>query len=93
MKDSGVPWLGKVAIERPLRLKGIDTGRTYSAKEIMVFVGAGFKPALDAPPVIRAIHRKGAHRRTLEEIRANILALEKETEGMLDEIIGRCSKP
>ena len=27
--------------------------------------------------------------RTLEEIRADILALEKETEGLLDEIIGR----
>jgi type I restriction enzyme M protein len=26
--------------------------------------------------------------RTLEEIRADILALEKETEGLLDEIIG-----
>jgi hypothetical protein len=30
-------------------------------------------------------------RRTLEEIRADILALEKETEGLLSEIIGSCA--
>ncbi len=30
--------------------------------------------------------------RTLEETRADILALEKETEGLLDEIIGRVEK-
>ena len=89
MKPSGVPWLGKVAVERPLRLKGIDTGRTYSPKKIEALVGAGFKPALDAPPVIRTIHKKGTRLRTLEEIRADILELEKETEGLLDEMIGR----
>ena len=88
-----MPWLGEVAVERLSRLKEIDTSRTYSAKEIMAFVGAVFKPALDAPPVIRTIHKKGTNLRTLEEIRADILALEKETEGLLDEIIGRCSKP
>jgi type I restriction enzyme M protein len=31
--------------------------------------------------------------RTLEEIRADILALEKETEGLLDEILGGDEKP
>ena len=56
---------------------------------IVFFVGAGFKPALDAPPVIRTIHKKGTRLRTLEEIRADILELEKETEGLLDEMIGR----
>ena len=93
MKDSGVPWLGKVAVERLCRLKSIAPNYTNTPKESMAFVGAGFKPALDAPPVIRTIHKKGAHLRTLEEIRTDILALEKETEGLLDQIIGRCSKP
>ncbi|MEI6309253.1 MAG: hypothetical protein WCP58_06405 [bacterium] len=37
--------------------------------------------------------KKGTHLRALEEIRAEILALKQETEGLLDEIIGRCSKP
>jgi len=83
----------KVTVERPLRLTGIDSGRAYSSKEIKALVGAGFKPALDAPPVIRTIHKKGTRLHTLEAIRAGILALEKETEGLLDEIIGRCSKP
>ncbi|MEI6309683.1 MAG: hypothetical protein WCP58_08595 [bacterium] len=93
MKDSDVRWLGKVAVERLLRLKGIDTGHAYTPKESMAFVGAGFKPALDAPPVIMTIHKKGTHLRALEETSADILAPEKETEGLLDEIIGRCSKP
>ncbi|MEI6309685.1 MAG: class I SAM-dependent DNA methyltransferase [bacterium] len=158
----------KVTVERPLRLTGIDPGRAYSPKEIKALVGAGLKPALDAPPVIRTIHKKGTATdplhglfeatiagkfavveyepdpdlrdteqvplleeggieaflrrevlphapdawynpdsvkigyeisftryfykpqplRTLEEIRADILALQKETEGLLDEIIG-----
>jgi hypothetical protein len=97
MKNYGVPWLGEApehwGIERLWRLKGIDTGRAYAPKEIKILVGAGFKPALDAPPVIRTIHKKGTHLRALEEIRAEILALKQETEGLLDEIIGRCSKP
>ena len=37
--------------------------------------------------------KKGTHLRALEETSADILAPEKETEGLLDEIIGRCSKP
>jgi type I restriction enzyme M protein len=163
----------KVTVERPLRVKGIDPDRAYSAKEIKALVGTRRDaPAAertdDAPPVIRTIHKKGTASvplrglfeatingkrsvveyepdtdlrdteqvplmeeggieeflrrevlpyapdawydpesvktgyeisftryfykpqplRTLEEIRADIFALEKETEGLLGEILG-----
>nr|PZN75889.1 MAG: restriction endonuclease subunit S [Pseudomonadota bacterium] len=158
----------KVTVERPLRLKGIDPERAYSAKEIKALKESAER-ADDAPPVIRKIHKKGTAAdplrglfetriggkpavveyepdpdlrdteqvplleeggidaflrrevlpyapdawyvpdrvkvgyeisftryfykpqplRTLEEIRADILALEKETEGLLSEIVGR----
>ncbi|MCX5971268.1 MAG: class I SAM-dependent DNA methyltransferase, partial [Coprothermobacterota bacterium] len=48
----------KVTVERPLRLKGINSGHAYTPKEIKALVGAGFKPTLDSPPVIRTIHKK-----------------------------------
>jgi type I restriction enzyme M protein len=170
----------KVTVERPLRLKGIDPNRAYTAKEIRALAGARHAApttlrADDAPPVIKKIHKRGTAAdplrglfaatvagkpavveyepdpdlrdteqiplleeggieaflrrevlphapdlptgqagawylpdsvktgyeisftryfyqpqplRTLEEIRADILALEKETEGLLGEIIG-----
>lgn len=161
----------KLTVERPLRLKGIDANRVYSAKEIKALVGAKHASpprSNDAPPVIKKIHKKGTPAdplrglfevtiggkpavveyepdpdlrdseqvplleeggieaflkrevlphapdawyvpdsvktgyeisftryfykpqplRTLEEIRADILALEKETEGLLSEIVG-----
>ena len=157
----------KVTVERPLRLKGIDSIRAYNPKEIKA-LKADQQPDESAPPVIRKIHKKGTApdpvhglfettingkpavveyepdtdlrdteqiplleeggieafirrevlpyapdawfvedsvksgyeisftryfykpkpMRSLEEIRADILALEKETEGLLDEIIG-----
>jgi type I restriction enzyme M protein len=164
----------KVTVERPLRLKGIDPDRAYSAKEIKALAGTrrdapAAEPTDNAPPVIRTIHKRGTAPaplrglfevtmdgkrsvveyepdpdlrdteqiplleeggieaflrrevlpyapdawydsesvktgyeisftryfykpqplRTLEDIRADILALEKETEGLLDEIIGK----
>jgi type I restriction enzyme M protein len=160
----------KVTVERPLRLKGVDPGRAYDAKEIKA-LKENAERAEDAQPVIRKIHKKGTAAeprrglfemriggrtavveyepdsdlrdteqvplleeggieaflrrevlphaadawyvpdsvktgyeisftryfykprplRTLEEIRADILALEKETEGLLSEIIGEGS--
>jgi type I restriction enzyme M protein len=157
----------KVIVERPLRVKGIEPDRSYTAKEIKALKDTAERAA-DAVPVITKIHRKGtapdplrglfpvtiggkaavveyepdpdlrdteqvplledggieaflsrevlphaadawyvAHSaktgyeisftryfykpqplRTLDEIRADILALEKETEGLLSEIIG-----
>jgi type I restriction enzyme M protein len=158
----------KVTVERPLRLKGIDPYRAYKAKEIKELRETAQR-AEDAPPLIKAIHKKGTaldplrglfaatidgkpavveyepdadlrdteqvpltepggieefirrevlpHApdawcaadsvktgyevsftryfykppplRTLNEIRADILALERETEGLLGEIIGK----
>ena len=158
----------KVAVERPLRLKGIDPDRAYIPKEIKALKDIKERDET-ASPVIRKIHKKGVEPvplrgrfeatiggrqaiveyepdsdlrdteqiplleaggieafirrevlpyapdawyepesvktgyeisftrhfykpqplRTLEEIRADILALEKETEGLLGEIIER----
>ncbi|MGI6631427.1 MAG: type I restriction-modification system subunit M [Bacillota bacterium] len=157
----------KVTVERPLRLKGIDPERAYSAKEIRELRETVERDE-NAPPVIRKIHKPGTEphslhglfeatiagerrvveyepdselrdteqipvldtggidgfierevlpyapdawydpasvkigyeisftryfykpkpMRTLEEIRADILTLRKETEGLLDEILG-----
>ena len=157
----------KVTVERPLRLKGIDAERAYSAAEVKK-LKEDCERADEAPAVIRKIHRRGTTPnplrglfaatisgkpavveyepdpdlrdteqvplleeggieaflkrevlpfasdawympdtvktgyeisftryfykpqplRTLEEIRADIVALEKETEGLLSEIIG-----
>ncbi|MBS1911699.1 MAG: SAM-dependent DNA methyltransferase [Bacteroidetes bacterium] len=49
----------KVTVERPLRLKGIDTERAYSPKEIKT-LKATHERDENAPPVIRKIHKKGA---------------------------------
>jgi len=48
----------KVTVERPLRLKGIDPGRVYSAKEIKALKETAERSD-DAPPIIRTIHKKG----------------------------------
>ena len=48
----------KVTVERPLRLKGIDPEREYSAKEIKTLRETGER-AEDAPPVIKRIHKHG----------------------------------
>ncbi|MPZ20582.1 MAG: N-6 DNA methylase [Luteitalea sp.] len=48
----------KVAVDRALRLKGIESDRVYSAKEIKALKEAADRAA-DAPPVIKKIHRKG----------------------------------
>jgi type I restriction enzyme M protein len=158
----------KVTVERPLRVRGIDPERAYSAAEARAMKAEG-RVDPDAPPLIRKIHRPGSVEpdplrgrletliggrsrvveyepdtdqrdteqiplleeggieafvrrevlpyvpdawideaktkkgyeisftryfyrppvlRSLEEIRADILALERETEGLLDEILG-----
>ncbi|MEX2554611.1 MAG: class I SAM-dependent DNA methyltransferase [Actinomycetota bacterium] len=158
----------KATVERPLRVKGIDTERAYTPKEIRVLRETGERDEA-APPVIKRIHKPGKVEpdpirglfeatiagklsvveyepdndlrdseqvscleeggveaflrrevlphdakawydsanvkvgyeirfaryfykpqplRTLEEVRADIVALEKETEGLLDEIVG-----
>jgi len=48
----------KVAVERPLRLKGIDPDRAYSPKEIKALKETGERDEA-APAVIKKIHRLG----------------------------------
>ncbi|BCB95444.1 hypothetical protein JZK55_03660 [Dissulfurispira thermophila] len=48
----------KVIVERPLRIKGIDPNRAYSAKEIKELKDKGERDE-NAPPVIKTIHKKG----------------------------------
>ena len=48
----------KVAVERPLRLAGIDPDRAYKAAEIKALKESGERRE-DAPPVIRKIHKRG----------------------------------
>jgi type I restriction enzyme M protein len=47
----------KVAVERPLRLAGIDANRAYSSKEVKELKESA-EHADDAPPVIRKIHKR-----------------------------------
>jgi len=49
----------KVVVERPLRVKGIDPGRTYTAKEIKALRDADDR-GVSAPPVIKKVHKAGA---------------------------------
>jgi type I restriction enzyme M protein len=48
----------KVTVERPLRLKGIDPEREYTAREIKVLRETAERDE-NAPPVIRKIHKPG----------------------------------
>jgi type I restriction enzyme M protein len=48
----------KVTVERPLRLRGIDAERAYSAKEIKALRTEN-KVDETGPPVIRKVHRPG----------------------------------
>jgi type I restriction enzyme M protein len=48
----------KVTVERPLRLKGIDPERAYTAKEIRALRNTAER-AEDAPAVIKKIHKPG----------------------------------
>ncbi len=47
----------KVAVERPLRLKGIDPDRAYAAKEIKALKETAERDE-SAPPVIKKIHKR-----------------------------------
>jgi len=49
----------RVAVERPLRIKGIDPNRTYSPNEIKALKETGERDEA-APPVIRKMHKSGA---------------------------------
>ncbi|GMA51338.1 hypothetical protein GCM10025857_26950 [Alicyclobacillus contaminans] len=48
----------KVTVEQPLRIKGIDPERVYSAKELKEIKAIGERDE-NAPPVIKKIHKYG----------------------------------
>ena len=48
----------KVTVERPLRLKGIEPDRAYTAKEIKAFKETAER-AESTPPIIKKIHKRG----------------------------------
>ena len=48
----------KVTVERPLRLKGIEPDRVYTAKEIKAFKETAER-AESTPPIIKKIHKRG----------------------------------
>ncbi len=58
----------KIVVERPLRLKGIDPNRVYSAKEIKALKET-LPRAEDAPPVIRKRTRDGVEYEPDPELR------------------------
>jgi type I restriction enzyme M protein len=49
----------RVTVERPLRLRGIDPERAYSAQEIKALRASGTEPDESSEPVIRKIHKVG----------------------------------
>jgi len=55
----------KVVVDRPLRLKGADATKAYSAKEIKELKET-LECSDDASPVIRKIHKKGVHANPLK---------------------------
>jgi type I restriction enzyme M protein len=48
----------RVTVDRPLRMRGIDATRAYTAKEVKALKESK-KPDPEAPPVIRRIHKRG----------------------------------
>ncbi|HPF38101.1 MAG TPA: class I SAM-dependent DNA methyltransferase [Phycisphaerae bacterium] len=48
----------KVTVERPLRLKGAESDRVYTAKEIKALRESGERDP-SAPPIITKVHKKG----------------------------------
>ena len=48
----------KVVVERPLRIRGIDPGRKYTATEIRELKATGVVDE-EAPPVIKKVHKRG----------------------------------
>ena len=57
----------KVTVERPLRLKGIDPERAYTAKEIKSLRDT-CERSETAPPVIKKVHRKSVEADPLREL-------------------------
>ena len=77
MKDSGVPWLGPVPEQWAVLPHAADAW--FDPAGVRIGYEISFTRYFYKPQPLR----------TLEEIRADIVALEKETEGLLNEIVVR----
>ena len=78
-KHAGIPWLGDSGIKNFFRREVLPyaSDAWYDPASVKIGYEISFTRYFYKPQPLR----------TLEEIRADILALEKETEGLLDEII------
>ena len=76
MKDTGVPWLGEVPEHCEVLPHATDAW--FDPASVKIGYEISFTRYFYKPQPLR----------TLGEIRADILALEKETEGLLGEIVG-----
>ena len=89
-KESGLPWLGQVPL---LEEGGIEA---FVRREVLPYTpDAWIKPNTTKIGYEISFTRhfyKPQLLRTMEEIRADILAIEQEGGGLLDEIIGGISK-
>jgi len=85
-KDSGLPWLGQVP---PLEEDGTEA---FLRREVLLYApDAWYDPGSVEVGYEISFTRyfcRPQPPRTLEEIRADILALQEETEGLLDQMIG-----
>jgi type I restriction enzyme M protein len=63
----------KVAVERPLRLMGIDPNRAYTPKEIKALKDTGQRSD-DAPPAIKKVHKRGTKANPLHGLFATTVA-------------------
>lgn len=81
MKDSGVAWLGEGSTQAFLR-REVLPHHAPDARHLPGSVKVGYEISFT-----RYFYQPKPLR-TLEEIRADILALERETDGLLAEIIG-----
>ena len=62
----------KVTVERPLRIKGIESGRIYSGKELKELKETGERDE-NAPAVLKKIHKPGAQADPLHGLFTTIL--------------------
>ncbi|MFV1968505.1 MAG: hypothetical protein ACC628_24040, partial [Pirellulaceae bacterium] len=87
MKDSGVEWLGEVPEHWEI-LPPKRKLRSESSGGSIIKNTAANEPKHGYEVSFTRYFYKPQPMRSLEEIRADILALEKETEGLLDDIVG-----
>jgi type I restriction enzyme M protein len=85
-RDSGVPWLGEVRLQEDGGIKAVLRREVLPHAADAWYIPASVKIGYELS--FTCYFHKPQPPRTLDEIRADILALERETEGLLDELLG-----